>query len=164
MSNKSIPSIPTFEVNSLREQYLYNYKVDKRRKNIAKIEDFYKENAKIFIVDNLYINGPFLMPVGSEFLTSIIIDKLDNYDLSDYNRCKDFLYSKKGIKIQKARFRDEFIKPVNRWMRNRDVINHQLAISLVRAKVEEWFDDIASFMDDTQNYSVASLLRFKASS
>jgi hypothetical protein len=164
MSNKSIQSIPTFEVSSLKEQYLHEYKIDKRRKNAAKIEDFYKKNAKIFIVEGLYINGPFLMPVGSEFLTSIIIDKLDNYDLSDYNRCKDFLYSKRGVKIQKARFRDEFIKPINRWMRNRDVIDHQLAVSLVRAKMEGWFDDIASFMDDTKSYSMASLLRFKASS
>ncbi len=158
-----IADIDKFSVDLAKNKLLTKFTTEKRILNKAKIDDFMSINNELrFEPEEMLCYGGFLsIPRNSSFLIDILIDKSE-CDILDSDSCIEFLSSNKGLIVQRARFRDLYLKPVNKWMRNRRLIDKELAIALVKHKVLGDFDELASFLDSRKVYSLVEIARWKA--
>lgn len=93
---------------------------------------------------------------SSVFLNEILI--LHGFNLSQHNKCCQFLESKRAKNIQIGKLKSEFIKPVLSWSINRGIKSSRVIIKLVRLKINGAFDDIATYLDNQGNYSYQALI------
>lgn len=152
-----ISAIPKATISNLTTSYLASYFLNKKQDNKLYSEDF-EFNSEIKCSDDLeYFGGLFNLPETNSMLTDILFDRV--IDSTNKELSIAFLNSKKGIKIQKGRFRDEYLKPVNKWLRNRNIMNKDFAMSLMRHKVSDSFSDIVKKLDETKDYSTIGIAK-----
>jgi len=147
-------TLPIYEIEYLKNKTIHDIKIKHRVNNTPTISDFIV-NTPYKIEDNLIYGGLFLFPKGNIFYLSILLDR--NIDKENY---LSFLKSKKGIKIQKAVFRDTYLKPLKKWLKNRDIADKQFAISLMKEKILGNFDDLSKYLDSIKSYTVLDISRY----
>jgi len=155
-----IPSLDAVNVDLLREKMIHKAKIHKRFKNTPKLEDFILGYPVLLSSDGLYIGGLFGAPSGSFFLTEILTDK--DFDISEPDVCISFLSSTSGEKIQKARFRDDILKPVKKILKNRDISDINFAKRLVLAKFLNELDGLLEYLDSIKSYTAFDISRYFA--
>jgi len=160
--NQSIPEIGTYLIDFLKKEALHNHSIKKRKESTIVIQDF-EINSKVLVSDNdLYYGGLFGFPEDSLFLSQILLDKSKIDDIfSDKVNSIKFLNSNIGKKIQRARFRDDFVKPVKKWIKNRKIVNKQFGISLMKNKMLGNFDELSSYLDKVNSYTLVDIAKWE---
>lgn len=155
-----IADIASSSIEVAKNNFLWKHKIKVRRENKAEVSDFENPVPVSFDEETFHFKGGlFSVPFPENFLFDILLEKFDA-DLSNLEECFSLLDSKRGLKIQRARFRDVYIKPVNKWMRNRGVADRELALHLVSYKVMGGFDDLATHLDETKTYSLVEIGKY----
>ena len=153
--------IPTVEIALLKERFLKKNLSFKRKINEIRVDMFISENEINFSEKELYYGGIFDIKKGSMFLTDILIDKYDGIDILDHKKCIKVLETKKGIKIQKARFRDNIINPIRRWLRNRGIYNKSFAIAIVNYAHNDELSSLLTYLDENKTYSTIAIGKYE---
>jgi len=155
-----IHEIPISTIQNLKKDFLSKKIHEKRMKNKLYLEEYETDNPILVSNELEYYQGIFNIPIGNPFFFDIIIDKFPDIDISDTNKCIKILSNKRGKKIQRGRFRDLYIKPINKWLRNRSIMNKQFAELLLAAKLNGSFDELVEFLDSDEKYTIGRIKYF----
>lgn len=142
----------------MKEKASHKVKIIKRKRNTPQLEDFIT-GSKVFEPDDgILYGGLFSTPKTSMFLTEIIMDK--GVDANEI----EFLESPKGQKIQKAKFRDEYLRPIKKILKNRkgsyepDI---QFARQLVVYKMVGLLESLMQYLDNKKSYTTLDIAIWK---
>jgi len=90
-----------------------NTKAKVRKEYFPDLEESIIDKPSITIVDNCLYTGGLFDAKDPLFLNEILTT--EGYDLTRINNCVYFLLSKRGRKIQKAKYRDNVYKKVKKY-------------------------------------------------
>jgi len=152
-------SLDILTVEYLKNQMIHKVKINKRYKNLLHLSDV-EIGSPVFITDGIVHGGLFGFDRNSMFLTEILIDKFEDVDMSSLSEVSLVLNSPRGLKVQRAKFRDEFLKPLKKWIKNRDISDRVLALSLLKHKIAGNFDELATYLND-KGYSTLNIAIWK---
>jgi len=149
----NISSLNIFGVKSLIKEKVHEVKIEKRYKNLLSLRHVEKDVEPV-ITNGMVHNGIFGFPSNSFFLTEILIENFNDINLNDEEEVIKTLNSKHGRNLQRVKFRKEFLKPIKKWLKNRDISNINVGRLLLRSKIEGSFEDFNDWIKANPNKSV----------
>jgi hypothetical protein len=158
--NKIAP-LKTLNIDYYKQKMLHDIHINKRFKNTPKIEELIIDKP-IKYDGYTYYGGVFNMPPGSLFLLEILVEHLPNID--DPNTSISFLESKKGRDIQIKEFRKKYLKPLKKFLKNRDIANKDFALALLKEMInnENNIYELSKYLDEHKSYTPLDILKYKA--
>ena len=130
-----------------------------REEYFPTIDDIMTKHPSITVVDNCLYTGGCFDSTDPLFLNEILTT--EGFYLTDTDRCIKFLVSDRGMKIQKAKFRDTIYKKVKKYCKNRHIYNKDLFLLLLTYKASDNFDNLAEYLDSVKKYSMFEVAKYE---
>jgi len=127
--------------------------------NSISIEDF-RSLEPVYMSDSIsYTGGLFPSLVDNSTILMEVLITL-GVDINNISGSIEALCSSKSSKIQVAIFRNSYLKPLKKWLKNRKIRNKSFALKLMQFKISGDFESISSYLDDRKSYTVTDINRY----
>ena len=131
-----------------------------RKDYFPAIDTILTPNPSITVIDGFLYTGGCFDSKDPIFLNEILTT--EGFTLTDNDKCVSFLVSKRGIKIQKAKFRDTVYKKVKKYCKNRRIFNREVFLLLVNYKANGEFDNLVMHLDKVKKYTLLEIAKYEA--
>lgn len=135
--------------NKLRE-------IKYKSKHPISVDSYINNNLLVTVSEDLtFFGGVFNLSKDNTILLDILLDR--GFDITDTDKCLSFLNGRRGKKVQRAKVRDDIIKPFNKWLKNRGLINNKSFINILFSYYIR-DSSILATLDESKNYTLSGLL------